>query len=87
MGVARKPIAGDIDLRALTALEPMLQVLAATDVLEPGRALVLWMPVLPLPLLQTIAARDLESAVQMLADGTARVTVRRPRGKPGCRRR
>lgn len=83
MGMARKPIASDLDLRALTALEPMLRVLMATDVLEPGGTLVLWTPVLPLPLLQTIAARDLESAVQMFPDGTARVTLRRPRGKPG----
>ena len=87
MGVARKPIASDLDLRALTALEPMLHVLTATDALEPGGTLVLWTPVLPLPLLQTIAASDLKSAVQMLPDGTARVMVRRPRGKPGRRRR
>ncbi len=87
MGVALKPIAGDLDLRALTALEPMLHVLVATDALEPGATLVLWTPVLPLPLLQMIAARSLESAVQMFPDGTARVTVRHPRAKTGHRRR
>ena len=87
MGVARKPIASDLDLRALTALEPMLHVLAATDALEPGATLTVWTPALPLPILQTIAARDLKSVVRVFPDGTARVTVRRPRGKPGRKRR
>ena len=87
MGIARKPIAGDLDLRELTALEPMLHMLAATDALEPGATLTLWTPALPMPLLQTIAARDLKSAVHIFSDGTARVTVRRPRGKPGRSRR
>lgn len=87
VGDTLKPAAGDLDLRALPSLEPMLRTLAATDTLEPGATLVLWTPVLPLPLLQMIAARGLRSAIQMFPDGTARVTVRHPRAKTGCRRR
>ncbi len=87
MGEALKPVVGDLDLRALTALEPMLRLLKATDTLEPGATLVLWTPVLPLPLLQMVAARGLKSAVQMFPDGTARVTVRHPHAKAGSRRR
>ncbi len=81
------PGAGDLDLRALTALEPMLQVLAATDTLGTGETLVLWTPALPLPLLHMLAARDMESAVQMLPDGTARVTVRHSRTNKRHKRR
>jgi hypothetical protein len=81
------PAAGDLDLRALPAPEPMVRALAATDTLEPGATLVLWTPVLPLPLLQMLAARDLESTVEMFADGTARVTVRHPLREAGRGRR
>jgi hypothetical protein len=81
MSEGMRPAAGDLDLRALPSIEPMLRALAATDTLQPGATLVLWTPMLPLPILQMLAARDLESSMQMFADGTARVTVRCPRVK------
>ncbi|HSR64967.1 MAG TPA: DUF2249 domain-containing protein [Xanthomonadaceae bacterium] len=67
-----------LDLRALPAPEPLVRALAAADALAPGARLEVLTPMLPLPLLQQLLARGLRANAELLADGSARVCVRRP---------
>ena len=68
----------DLDLRDLPAPEPLERALAAADALAPGAELVVLTPLLPLPLLQLLDARGFRTRADWLADGTARVVIRRP---------
>lgn len=72
-----EPAPLELDLRALVAPEPMVRALAAADALAPGAMLVVWTPLLPAPLLQLLGERGLDASALPLADGTARVTIRR----------
>jgi hypothetical protein len=72
---ARPAPACELDLRGLPAPEPMLRALAAVDALAPGAVLVLWTPMLPVPLLHALAERGLQACAQGLADGSARVEI------------
>jgi hypothetical protein len=72
---ARPAPACELDLRGLPAPEPMLRALSAVDALAPNATLVLWTPMLPVPLLQALAERGLQVRTQVLADGTARVEI------------
>ena len=69
---------GALDLRNLAAPEPLARGLAAADALAPGEGVELLTPLLPTPLLQLLAERGFEASARMLADGSARVSVRRP---------
>lgn len=77
--------APEFDLRHLPAPEPMLLALEATDALEPGRAIQVLTPHTPLPLLELLSARGLQTLVFALPGGEARVLIRRPEhdGTPG----
>jgi hypothetical protein len=68
-----------LDLRHLPAPEPMQRALAASERLAAGNSIEMLTPLLPLPLLQVLEARGFEAQASLLADGTARVRVRRPR--------
>lgn len=68
----------DLDLRHLTAPEPMLRALAAADALGVGDNVVVLTPMLPRPLLMELALRGLEAEPEALPDGSARVVIRRP---------
>ena len=74
-GISGTPV---LDLRALPAPEPLLRALAAADALAAGASLDVLTPMLPLPLLQQLMERGLRASAQLLADGSARVHVRRP---------
>ena len=67
-----------LDLRALPAPEPMMRALAAAEALEPGQALEVLTPLLPMPLLDALAARGLRARAELLPSGGARVAIRRP---------
>ena len=69
---------GVLDLRALPAPAAAARALSAAEALPPGATLALLTPVLPLPLLQQLLERGLRADAQVLADGSARVCVRRP---------
>lgn len=70
----------ELDLRRLPSPEPMLRALAAADALAPGQAVQVLTPLLPLPLLEVLAARGLHASASVLAAGGARVLIRRPDG-------
>ncbi len=65
-----------LDLRHLTAPEPMARALAAADALSPGVTLTVLTPMVPTPLLHLLASRGLDVRAQRLPDGSARVTIR-----------
>lgn len=67
-----------LDLRALPAPEPLVRALAAADVLASGEELTVLTPMLPVPLLQQLLAHGMRANAELLADGSARVCVRRP---------
>lgn len=67
----------ELDLRSLVAPEPMVRALAAADALAADATLVVLTPLLPLPLLQLLAERGFHARALPLADGAARVTIRR----------
>lgn len=66
-----------LDLRHLPAPLPLEQGLAAAAGLAPGARLVLLTPMLPVPLLQLLHADGFEVQARPLADGSARVDIRR----------
>lgn len=85
-GGARPPTeAGDgssvpadaLDLRHLPAPLPLEQGIAAAAALLPGASLVLLTPMLPVPLLQLLQAEGFEVQALALADGSARIDIRR----------
>lgn len=67
-----------MDLRHLTAPEPMLRTLAASEALARGDSLEVLTPLLPTPLLQLLESRGFEASASLLHDGSAYVRVRRP---------
>lgn len=68
----------ELDLRRLPSPQPMLRALAAADALAPGQALQVLTPLLPLPLLDALAARGLHASASVLPAGGARVLIRCP---------
>lgn len=68
----------ELDLRRLPSPEPMLRALAAADALAPGQAVQVLTPLLPVPLLDALAARGLHASASALPAGGARVLIRRP---------
>lgn len=68
-----------LDLRGLPAPAPMLQALEATAALDEGATLELLTPLMPYPLLQALAEQGFEVAADRRGDGSAHLTVRRPR--------
>jgi uncharacterized protein (DUF2249 family) len=69
----------ELDLRHLSAPEPMLRALDAADALAPGEVLVVVTPILPRPLLMELAARGFEADPgEPQHDGSVRVLIRRP---------
>lgn len=67
-----------LDLRHLPAPEPFERALLAVDALLPGAQLELLTPMLPLPLIELLAARGFVVCARRLDDGTAHVDVSRP---------
>lgn len=69
----------EIDLRHLSAPEPMLRALEAADALAPGESVAIVAPMLPYPLLMELARLGLEAAPEPpQADGSVRVAIHRP---------
>lgn len=68
-----------LDLRGFAAPEPMVLALAAADALPSGGTLTVLTPMVPTPLLKMLAARGLAAHAQRRPDGSACVTIRRPR--------
>jgi uncharacterized protein (DUF2249 family) len=67
----------ELDLRHLPSPEPMLLALEAADALQPGQSVCVLTPLLPIPLLDALAARGLRTSAVTLPDGAARVLIRR----------
>ena len=67
-----------LDLRHLSAHEPMLRTLVASEALARGDSLEVLTPLLPTPLLQLLESRGFEASASLLQDGSAYVRVRRP---------
>ena len=67
-----------LDLRGLEAPEPFERILLACAELAPGHGFVALTPRLPRMLLPRLVQRGLEFDATEEADGTGRVTVRRP---------
>ena len=67
-----------LDLRHLSAPEPMLRTLVASEALARGDTLEVLTPPLPAPLLQLLELRGFEASASLLQDGSAYVRVRRP---------
>lgn len=67
-----------LDLRALPAPEPLLQALAAADALQPGQAVEVLTPLLPLPLLEALDARGLRWRSEPCTDHGNWVAILRP---------
>jgi uncharacterized protein (DUF2249 family) len=67
----------ELDLRHLPSPEPMLRALEAADALQPGQSVCVLTPLLPIPLLDALAARGLHTSAVTLPDGAARVLIRR----------
>ena len=67
-----------LDLRDLPAPEPLQRALAAVDALQPGQALEVLTPLLPLPLLEALEARGLHWRSQPCADRGTWVAILRP---------
>lgn len=72
---AAAPAHHSLDLRGLSAPEPMIRALEAADALAPGATLEVFTPMLPLPLLEALAERGLRVRAERLHDGSARVIV------------
>ena len=72
------PPAHVLDLRALAAPAPMVQALDAAASLRAGERIDVITPLMPYPLLQTLAEQGFDVAAERRVDGSARVTVRRP---------
>lgn len=69
----------ELDLRHLSAPEPMLRALDAADALAPGEWLTVVTPMLPRPLLMELAQRGFEADPgEPRPDGSVRVQIRRP---------
>ena len=69
----------DLDLRHLSAPEPMLRALAAAGELAPGASLAIIAPRLPRPLLMELAQLGFDAEPEAAAaDGSVRVHIRRP---------
>ena len=67
-----------LDLRELPAPEPLQRALAAADALEPGQAVEVLTPLLPVPLLDALAARGLSWRSEPCADHGTWVAIVRP---------
>jgi hypothetical protein len=67
-----------LDLRNLTAPEPLLRALAAADALQPGQALEVLTPLLPVPLLEALDARGLHWRSEPCPDRGTWVAILRP---------
>ena len=73
------PAMHEIDLRPLTAPEPLLRALAAAEALAPGEAVAVLTPMLPRPLLMELAQLGYATEPDApQADGSVRVVIRRP---------
>lgn len=70
-----------LDFRGLPAPEPMARALAAADALLPGGEVAVLTPLMPLPLLDLLAARGLLTHSRALADGGVATLIRRPHGQ------
>lgn len=68
----------ELDLRALPMPEPLERALAAADALAPGELLSVLTPWMPVPLLQALAERGMQTGVESLPNHEARVWIRRP---------
>lgn len=71
----------ELDLRGLPAPEPMQRALQAAAALQLGQSVQVLTPLLPLPLLDALKARGLETHASMLPGGGARVLIRYPRNE------
>lgn len=69
----------ELDLRWLPAPEPMQRALQAADTLQEGQSVQVLTPMLPVPLLEALQARGLETHACELPTGGARVLIRYPR--------
>jgi hypothetical protein len=67
-----------LDLRDLSAPEPLLRALAAADALQPGQAVEVLTPVLPAPLLEALDARGLQWRSEPCMDRGMWVAILRP---------
>lgn len=67
-----------LDLRDLPAPEPLLRALEAIDVLQPGQALEVLTPLLPVPLLDAVEARGLQWRSEPCLDRGTWVAILRP---------
>ena len=70
--------APEFDLRYLCAPEPMLLALEAADALEPGQTIQVLTPRMPIPLLELLTARGMQTLAFALPSGEARILIRRP---------
>lgn len=70
-----------LDFRRLPAPEPMARALAAADTLLPGGEVAVLTPLMPLPLLDLLAARGLLTQSRALADGGVLTLIRCPHGQ------
>lgn len=69
----------ELDLRHLSAPQPLLRALEAVDTLAPGEQLTVITPMLPRPLLIELAQRGFEADPgEPQPDGSVRVQIRRP---------
>lgn len=67
-----------LDLRGLPAPEPFLRALDAADALQPGQALEVLTPLLPVPLLEALDSRGLRWRSEPCTDHGTRVAILRP---------
>ncbi len=72
------PFDDALDLRGLSAPEPLLRALEAVDALLPGQRLDVLTPMLPRPLLAELDARGLRWSASDCVDGGTRIHVERP---------
>jgi len=68
----------EYDLRQLPCPEPMRRALDVAGALAAGQAVQVLAPQKPLPLLDVLQARGLQTCVSVLPDGGVRVLIRRP---------
>lgn len=69
----------ELDLRDLPAPEPMQRALQAADALRQGQSVVVLTPLVPVPLLDALASRGLQTTVSEQPGGGARVLIHHPR--------
>jgi uncharacterized protein (DUF2249 family) len=74
----------DLDLRHLSAPEPMRRILEALATLEPGQALRARTPCRPVPLLELLENEGWRVEVEVAATGDARVTIVAGDGRAGA---